>query len=70
MGCRLLDERRFEVFTAVRMMMLSFSPEDGDSMFLLNAGIHQRDYTAPKFSRTTASSCLEILLHSDFAKII
>jgi hypothetical protein len=41
---------RFEVFTAVRMMMLFFwvLVEDGDSMFLRNVGIYRRVYTASK----------------------
>jgi hypothetical protein len=30
---------RFEVLTAVKMSVLVFSPEDGGSMFLQNAGI-------------------------------
>jgi hypothetical protein len=51
---------RFEVFMAVRMMMMMmfwvlapcrlvvFRLEDGDSMFLRNVGIYRRVYTAPK----------------------
>jgi hypothetical protein len=60
---------RFVVFTAVGMMVMMFffwilmpfrlvnsifSPEDGDSMFLPNAGICLRVYTAPK-TRTSSS---------------
>jgi hypothetical protein len=33
-----------------------FSPEDGDSMFLRNAGIYLRVYTAKKLIRTSLSS--------------
>jgi hypothetical protein len=68
---------RFEVFIAVRMMMMFFwvlvpcrlisrykrfgetyclhlqgCPEDGDRMFLQNAGIYQQVYIAPKPRRT------------------
>jgi hypothetical protein len=56
---------RFEVFTAVRMMMmfwvlaphrLVFSPKDGDSMFLRNVGIYRQVYMAPKPRRTLSST--------------
>jgi hypothetical protein len=36
---------RFQVFTAVKMTMLFFSPEDVDSMFLRNVGNNLRLYT-------------------------
>jgi hypothetical protein len=35
---------------------ISFSIEDGDSMFLRNVGIYLRFYTAPKPRRTSPSS--------------
>jgi hypothetical protein len=38
----------FEVFEAVRMMMMYFRAEDGDSMCLRNVGIYRRVYTAPR----------------------
>jgi hypothetical protein len=47
---------RFEVFTAVRMIMLFFRAEDGDSMFLRNFGIYLRVYTALSPRRITTSA--------------
>jgi hypothetical protein len=51
---------RFEAFTVLRMMMLFFwilapcRAEDGDNMFLRNAGVYRRVYMAPK-PRTISS---------------
>jgi hypothetical protein len=46
-----------------RHTVCTFSPEDGDSLFLRNAGIYRRVYTAPKPRRTVLSSSSLLLKH-------
>jgi hypothetical protein len=46
----------FWVFASYIRTVSNFSPEDGDSMFLRNAGIYRRVYTAPNPRRTSSSS--------------
>jgi hypothetical protein len=42
-----------EVFTAVKIEMMVLSPEDGDSIFLRNAGSYLLVYTASKPRRAS-----------------
>jgi hypothetical protein len=48
------DSVGFEVLTAAMMMML-FSPQNGDGMFLQNVDTSVPTYTAPQPGRTTQS---------------
>jgi hypothetical protein len=52
------DGVRYEVFTAVRMVMFVsiFRAAGADSMFLRVDGIYRRVYTAPKPRRTSSLS--------------
>jgi hypothetical protein len=55
----------FGVHTAVKMSLLFFSPEDGDSMFIRNVGTYLRVHTASQPVTTTLTG-INNLLHKKF----